>query len=645
MPSLRPNLLLAVILALAAAAYLPGLLGDFLLDDYANLVENRALQMADGSWTHWLNLVMSSDSGVLRRPVSMFSFGLNVFLSGMNPAAFKATNLLIHLLCGGLIYQLALQLIPRLRAHSHADPEPTTGLALFTTALWLLHPLMVSDVLYVVQRMNQLSTLFVLSGLICYCALRQRQIQTGKIMLPAAGFVMSGILAVLSKENGALLALYVAVVELLVFRFSAADPRTSMRLRRLCIIGMAVPTIALLFYTAINPAWLLDNYSYREYTLLERLLTECRVIWSYLLWILVPNPEWMGFYHDDIGLSRDLLNPPVTLLAVLAVAALPALALYLRNRAPALSFGLLWFLAGHALESTVLPLELAFEHRNYLPMAGLLMGLVTQAQMCMRQRQPVTLIMFGVAAVVTLASITAREARIWSSPLSFAQRAAVRHPNSSRAQYEYGRQIIQAEKREDRALLAIARHDARAYFERAMQLDAASLHPASANIISYIDEPAVPDSVIAMLEARQRRSRLFFQAPLTSIMVATARGSLHVTPEQMQRLVASALDNPQVPSIMRATLLTTYGRYLFEVAHDHQNAIGLTLAAVAQEPYNPLFELNAAELAVALGIKEQAVAHLARVKLLDRFGIYTKDVQKLEGRLSAVPPPLAAVSN
>ena len=91
--------------------------------------------------------------------------------------------------------------------------------------------------------------------------------------------------------------------------------------------------------------------------------------------IVAPDGRWFTLYHDDITLSRGLLEPWTTLPAALGIAGLIAAAWLARRRAPVAGFGIAFFLGGHLLESTVLPLELAFEHRNYLPAFGPLLAL------------------------------------------------------------------------------------------------------------------------------------------------------------------------------------------------------------------------------------------------------------------------------
>lgn len=178
-----PALALAALLLLAFLLYLPGLQGNFILDDYANIVNNSQvhLERLDGA-----GLAAAWDSGIastLQRPLAMLSFAANHLFSGMNPYYFKLTNLLIHLLTTLGVYLLVRELA---RSASNAADERSCQLfALFVTACWALHPLNVSTVLYVVQRMTQLATLASVFALYLYCRWRRQNTSFSASALPA----------------------------------------------------------------------------------------------------------------------------------------------------------------------------------------------------------------------------------------------------------------------------------------------------------------------------------------------------------------------------------------------------------------------------------------------------------------------------
>jgi hypothetical protein len=629
-----PRFGLFLIAALCGAAYARGLFGGFLFDDYPNLVANSVLQTVDASLQHWVAAALSSGAGPLRRPVSMLSFALNFYFFGMSPLAFKLVNLAIHLLNGALLYALGLHLAPRLLP-AEAGPGPAHGVAFIAAAAWLLHPLNVSDVVYIVQRMNQLATLFILAGLLCYVDGRERLLRLeGGLLAAFGGVLVFGLLAVLSKENGALITLYALVIEALCYRFEAPSRGVRRALVAFFACSVVLPAVGLLAYLVFHPEWLAQGYAGREFTLGQRLLTEPRILFHYLLWIFLPWPAWLSLYHDDLALSRDALHPATTLAAIAAWLALMALAWRLRRRRPAVAFALAWFLAGHVMESTILPLELVFEHRNYLPMFGVLLGAAALAAP-LAQRWPARLVAPGAALVLlALSAATAVRAYVWGDNFRLAFVTAAEHPDSPRALYDAGRALIQqAEARGEP--VKTAQLAARAYFERANRLDPLYVFSSAALVLSYAGQAPVPPQAVDDLAYRLRHVGVFQISVFSSVLRAATDGKLMLSPQQIESLVTAALGNPRTPPGMRAQVFNDYGRYQFAVLGDRQAAVSFTLAAVEQDPANPLFRINLAKLALAMDLPNKAADAIAQAERLDGVGLYAKDIAAIRAQIAA----------
>jgi tetratricopeptide (TPR) repeat protein len=111
-----------------------------------------------------------------------------------------------------------------------------------------------------------------------------------------------------------------------------------------------------------------------DFNMWERLLTEGRVMVHYLTLLLFPLPSRLAVVHD-VPKSTSLVSPFSTLLAWLLIAGLLATAYWVRKRAPVFSFWICWFFAAQLIESTILPLELMFEYRVYLPSIGIMAAL------------------------------------------------------------------------------------------------------------------------------------------------------------------------------------------------------------------------------------------------------------------------------
>lgn len=357
------KLCLFLLLLLTICLYYPALFSPFYLDDFSNLSE-----LAEVENNGFFYYIFSGFSGPSGRPLALLSFALQYPAWPDDPAMFKAVNLAIHCANGIFVWLISARLIMPL--------EQGRGrrriFALLTTAVWLLHPMQLSTVLYVVQRMTLLSSFFTLTGLWAYLYYRNGIIAGRhdpraclRLMAPVAA---SLILAILSKENGILLLLYIIVIEKTLFSNSAAGLKNGF------LFVLALPLMALLAYLLAGLDGIMASYDWRPFSMTERLLTQPSVLLVYLKHILLPVHGGYGLYHDDFPVSAGLLAPPYTLPAIAALLLCFLAGLRFRKSAPVFAFAALWFLAGHALEASFLNLELYFEHRNYLPSLGILFG-------------------------------------------------------------------------------------------------------------------------------------------------------------------------------------------------------------------------------------------------------------------------------
>jgi len=636
-PPLRSFHRVALMLALFAVcmvAYLGGLGGGFQFDDYQVIVYNDALHSLMTNTHHWLLVALSTNSGPLRRPVSMLTFGLNVAWFGMNPMAFKLVNLGIHLFSGGLIYAIGRQLAARLTGSMPCTAIKPEMLALLAVGLWLLHPLNVSGVLYIVQRMNELAALFMLCGLWCYVDGRERMLAGESALVSAiAAVCLFGVLAVFSKENGVLIAAYALVIEATCYRFEASSTRERRALQGFFGIGVGLPAAAFVAFLATHAHWLTASYAGRDFTLYQRLLSEARILCDYLLWIFVPNPAWMGLYHDDIATSTGLFSPTSTAFAIVFLLAAVIAAWKLRRRHPGVTFAIAWFLIGHSMESTILPLELVFEHRNYLPMAGLLLGSVC----ALAPLIPADWNRRWIAAACTvlllgLAGLTAMRAASWGNPLTMALDDARHHPDSSRDQYAAGRALIfDGASRNERLQ---AEQQAIPYFRRSALLDHNSVYAASNLMFIMSRTQTIAPIAIADLADRLRTTPSYVQAnPFFDLLNNATTQKLTLTPADISTLTQAALANPHFPAMVRAMIMSDYGAYLFNAVGDHQGGINLTVAAAATDPANPYFVLRLATLALAVGDSAKAGQYLDAATRLDKVNTYSKQIDELRLRL------------
>lgn len=448
---------LAIIL-MTVVAYWPGLHGPYVLDDGENIVQNPAVAIHDLNFDSLYQALTSNESGPLKRPIAALSFALNHYFAGGfdDPLPFKLTNLIIHSINTVLVYLLAMLLLQSPALHLVLRPGMKHYAAGLVSAIWALHPLQLTSVLYVVQRMNSLSAMFVLSGLIVFChgRLRAARGDAGGFALMYAGVGLGTLLGVGAKENAALLPLLALVIDRILF---AGEPGVTPLIRRQARLFYAltvlVPLGAFVTYLFFHPEFLLSAYDQRHFTLWERLLTQSRVLWFYLGLLVLPNVRHLGLFHDDIHISHSLLDPLTTLPAVISTVILLAFAVFRSSRFPLLGFGVLWFLAGHSLESSIFGLEIAYEHRNYLPSFGVLFVLVIAGwAMLQKARASKFYAAVPMAVILVLAFVTWSRANAWSDIRHLAEDSVRHHPASPRANDFAARVALGHERNAGKAL-------------------------------------------------------------------------------------------------------------------------------------------------------------------------------------------------
>lgn len=432
-PTLRPALAWLAIITGAWLLYQPGLSGAFLFDDWSNLAKLGDQGTID-SLNKVVTYLVSGFAGPTGRPIALASFLLDANTWPTAAEPFKQTNILIHLLNGALLSALMLQLARALGA----EGARAAWVAVLAAAFWLLHPLMVSTTLYVVQRMAMLAATFVLAGLLTYLhgrALLLRGHHLRGYAWMSFAVVGFGLLATLSKENGALLPLFILVIEKFALNRNGAAVHSAppgWELWRWLFLYL--PLGALLAYMATNlPALFSGEPGIRAFTPWQRLLTETRILVDYLGALWLPHPYTAGLFNDAIVVSKGLFTPVSTGCSILLLTILLGLAIGLRRTAPAVSLAIAFYFTGHVLESTFLQLELYFEHRNYLP--AMLMPLPLAWFLVMGTwGRPRTRIAISVAVLCVLTIETGLRAELWGNPFQQALTWARENPTSPRAQ-------------------------------------------------------------------------------------------------------------------------------------------------------------------------------------------------------------------
>lgn len=449
--TLRQTTILFFCLFCSMTIYSLGVSSFYLFDDKPTLQSYELLHFDHTSVDEWRQLGGSSNTGVFHRPLSVYSFAIErIVFEDWTPAVSKAINIVLHCINGllvvlGVFYLLGAIFLQVKRPSSFLAwlHQYRFYCALFVGVAWLMLPVHTSTVLYSVQRMTLLASFFVLLGVTNYVYWRYRLLKHGGFDVQSANKMLAlllvyCVLAILSKESGALLLLYVASIEYFVFgvRFNSNLDSILKRTMQMIFCCLIVTLIISLFFTS----WWSQLYLYRDFTVYERLFTQSRLLWEYVYWSISPFHGGLTFFHDDTEISSGLFSPFSTLISLAAWLVIAVAVFYPWRYRYLFAACVCWFIFGHSMESSVLPLEMQFEHRNYLPSLGILVLLaITFFYLLWRYKANglVRLLGIGLGGFFILSITVGGFSRVyeWSDKLRLLESIAEKNPQSYRVRH------------------------------------------------------------------------------------------------------------------------------------------------------------------------------------------------------------------
>jgi hypothetical protein len=669
-------------LLITTIIYWAGLHGGFLFDDYPNIVDNPGVQPKDASFSSLVSAALSSPSSELKRPLASLSFAANYLASGLNPYWMKLTNLVIHLLNGILVFFLTLAILQSAdeeRRNGYifsapcSEPSRATMVAALVATSWMVLPINVTGVLYVVQRMESMANVFVLVGLIGYVKGRRRMLTPTSTTLAkkkhstqwfrsifsqgfalcVASVTIPAAIGVSAKETAVLLPLYALLIEWCLFQFRhcneigrAANNGPNKTLTRdnrvggLFLLVLALPLV-------LGSLWLVPNllrpgsWATRDFSLGTRLLSEARIVVDYIGWTLLPTPDALSFYHDDFRISTGLFAPITTLTSIATLVCIIFLAWWFKSRQPLVALGIGFYLGCHLLTGTVLPLELVYEHRNYFASFGLMLAVVPILAASSVKKHDGTIktkgselafpmLRYGLLCglMICWTILTALTSDAWGDPLRLAQDLALRAPNSPRAQYELGRTYIiysHYDPTSDFTRLAYAP------LERAAALPESSILPEQALIFmnSRMHLPlkdAWWDSLISKL--RLRKPGVQDESSLGALTQCDRDQQCKLSNQRMSQAYEAALSHHN-PS---ARLLAMYGDYAWNVLARRDLGEKMTAEAVSAAPTEAAYRITLVRMLAAEGKQAEAIVELKALKSLNFGGHLNSTISELERR-------------
>ena len=356
---------IALIAGVALLAYSNTFSVPFDFDDLPNIIQNPNIQIRPLSWDSLERLVKNTYVESIR-VFSYFTLALNYYFGGLNVFGYHLVNLIIHIASGIFLYWF-LMLTFNLPSLKERYGLISYRVALFTSLIFVTHPIQTQSVTYIVQRMASMAGMFYLLSLVLY--IKGRLSSGWGRFLYFGGMALTYLLGVFSKENVAILPLFVGLYEFYFFQKLDLSPRGRKILFSFIAALLMLGAFGFLIWGQRYMDVIEEGFKFRTFTMWERVLTQFRVVLYYLTLLAYPHPSRLNLDYD-FPISKTILDPPTTLISILIVAGLIGYSIWTAKKRPMISFCILWYFGNLVIESSIFPLEIAFEHRLYLPAVG-----------------------------------------------------------------------------------------------------------------------------------------------------------------------------------------------------------------------------------------------------------------------------------
>ncbi len=356
-----PYSLLFFSFILIVFSYSNSLQASWHFDDKQNILTNSKIHLTELSFDKIADAVTHHSRSGIYRPLPMFTFALNWYFSQDAVYSYHIVNILIHILTAYALFSVIRLLFHCCYAKRYSQFFINTT-ALMAALLWALAPIQTQAVTYIVQRMASMTAMFTIFAIYAY--LRARTETTQKKYCWFLFCLLFYLAALGSKSNSILLPVSLLLLELSFFD-AIKTKKTACRIVLLSSLVLTIAFLVAYYGLNLNPLKL-EGYAHRPFTLTERLLTELRIVGMYLSQLALPVADRLSLEHE-IVLSRSLFSPWTTLPALLFNFSAVFFSIRYLRKYPVFAFPVLFYFLNHLVESTFIPLELVFEHRNYLP--------------------------------------------------------------------------------------------------------------------------------------------------------------------------------------------------------------------------------------------------------------------------------------
>jgi tetratricopeptide (TPR) repeat protein len=401
---------IALIIILGFAAYANSLNGKFLWDDKSLVEDNHYIRGWAGLAKIFKENINQAEGRrfAFYRPIQMLTYALDYSIWRLDPKGYHLTNILLHILASLSLYWLINILFDN------------KLLSLYTTTLFLLHPIQTEAVSYISGRADPLAAIFVISSLILYI----RYIRSNGAITYLA-MLFSYVLALLSKEASIVLPVLLLLYHYVFKVKIKPKPFLSM---------MAITLIYLILrFTVLKP--LLFHLEFTT-IIIDRLPGLFVAITNYIRLLALPINLHMQYGNKLFSFAYPLAILGITILFLSLL-----LVIKYRRGEGLLLFSICWFFIALIPQSNLYPINAYMaEHWLYLPSIGFFLllskGLLLLGDGVARGNAPSPNNYISITMLIILLTfylcLTIRQNRYWGEPIAFYERTLRYAPNSSR---------------------------------------------------------------------------------------------------------------------------------------------------------------------------------------------------------------------
>lgn len=365
------------------------------------------------------------------RPLLQSTIAINFHLSGFETRGYHILNTCIHLINGLLLYLLVVMT----GRHLAVEEDRTRLVGLFSSILFVVHPLHTETVISIVNRSMLFATMFYLLGMALFLKAVTSEKRKG---LYIVALLVSSLLGMASRENFATFPLMLLIYDL--FFISRFEVRKMLgNWKAYLPVFLSLGYMVLLSLNNTYDKMLSKGIPHIEYA-----LTQFNVHWTYLRVLVFPVSQNADY---DYAIAKTPFEFP-TMLSLIGYIGLWAGGILFARKRPLISFSVLWFLIALVPISFVIMLmgvrlgDVIFEHRAYLPSVAFFPAFVAgifYANEKLRDKKKYAAVAICIAVAIVLSFTSYERNKVWKTEISLWGDVVKKSPNKSRPHYNYAR--------------------------------------------------------------------------------------------------------------------------------------------------------------------------------------------------------------